>query len=111
MSSIRVSTDGSIKLGEHDHFSLVRWTNLYLVLDMEQYEREASDESAKLSHALLDLPYLAEIVEEMLLPRYHLGDDESWSKDALEFFSCCLSGSIETLLNVRDSTNHFKING
>jgi hypothetical protein len=79
-----------------------RLTNLFLVLDLDQYQRKALDETAKLSHALLDLPYLADIVEEMLLPRYHLGGEEAWSEDALEFLSCCLSGSIEGLLAVRN---------
>lgn len=83
-------------------------TNFRLALNLEQYQQKALDESPGHSHALLDLPYLAEIVEEMLLPRYHLIDDEAWSQEALEFFSCCLSGSIETLLTVRIQTNHIE---
>jgi hypothetical protein len=47
---------------------------------------------------------MADVVQEMMLPRYHLKDsDESWSPDALDFLSCCLSGSIESLVAVRIS--------
>jgi len=45
--------------------------------------------------ALLDVPVLAEIIEEIMLPWYHLNSDgEGWSKEALDFLSCSLSGSI-----------------
>ena len=55
----------------------------------------------KLSHALLDFPFLAGIAEEMMLPRYHLtSDDEAWSREALSFLSYSLSYSIETLMKV-----------
>jgi hypothetical protein len=37
-----------------------------------------------------------------MLPRYHLtSDDERWSEDALGFLSCALSGTLESLMNVR----------
>ena len=59
-----------------------------------------------MSQVLLDLPILAEIIEEMMLSRYHLtSDDESWSKDALDFLSCTLSGSLESLMNVSRAIN------
>jgi hypothetical protein len=100
ISNIRISTDGSIKIGEHDLLHLFKLINCVPVLDLEQYGRKASDESLRLAHALLDLPYMAEIVEEMLLLRYRPDDDEALSKDALDFVSCCLSGSIESLMKV-----------
>jgi hypothetical protein len=53
------------------------------------------------SEVLLDVPVLAEIIEEMMLPRYHLNSDgEGWSKEALNFLSCSLSGSIQSMMNV-----------
>jgi hypothetical protein len=82
MSNIRISIDGSIKI----------------ILDLEQYGRKASGESLRLKHALLDLPCIAEIVEEILLLRCNIDDNLAWSKDALDFVSCCLSGSIESLI-------------
>lgn len=81
----------------------ISWLTI-LDVDLEQYKQKVSDGNAKTSHALLDVPFLADIVEEMLLPRYHLQGDESWSENALEFLSCCMSGSIETLLKVRSDT-------
>lgn len=51
----------------------------------------------------MDFPVIAEIMEEMMLSRFHLTcDDERWSGDALDFLSCTLSGSLETLRNVSD---------
>ena len=50
----------------------------------------------------MDFPILAEIIEEMMLSRYHLtSDDERWSKEALDFLSCTLEGSFESLINIR----------
>ncbi|TGO56037.1 hypothetical protein BCON_0083g00300 [Botryotinia convoluta] len=47
----------------------------------------------------IDLPFLAEIVEEMMLPRYHLIDEkDAWSDEALQLLSCCISGSVESML-------------
>ena len=67
---------------------------------MQQYERQA-DQTSRQSHAILDLPCMADMVQEMMLPRYHLKDsDESWSRDALDFLTCCLSGSIRSLVAV-----------
>jgi len=38
----------------------------------------AERENLKLIHSLLDLAFLAEIVKEMMLPRYYLkGDDKA----------------------------------
>jgi hypothetical protein len=38
-----------------------------------------------------------------MLPRYHLKEDgECWSPEALRFLSCSLSGSIESLLKVKN---------
>jgi hypothetical protein len=78
--------------------------SIFAVLDSEHYSSNATKEDLRVSHALLDLPFLAEIVEEMMLPRYHLEEDgESWSPDALAFLSCSLSGSIESLLKVKSA--------
>jgi hypothetical protein len=58
-------------------------------------------EGPRVSQVLLDFPILAEIIEDMMLSRYHLtSDDERWSEDALAFLSCALSGTLESLLNV-----------
>ena len=41
------------------------------------------------------------MIEEMMLTRYHLeDDDEAWSREAHQFLSCSLSGSMESLVNV-----------
>jgi len=62
-----------------------------------------------LSHAILDLPYLAEILEEMILPRYHIKSDEgAWSGEILDFLSCSLSGSVESLVNVHTLMQWFE---
>ncbi|KAH7393740.1 hypothetical protein BKA64DRAFT_756147 [Cadophora sp. MPI-SDFR-AT-0126] len=65
MSDIRISAEGKIKI----------------VLDLEQYGRKASDESSRFAHALLDLPFMAKIVEEMLLLRY---EEDVWPEKRLE---------------------------
>jgi len=109
MSNIRISIDGSIKIGEYSLLHLLKLTNCVSVLDLEQYGRKASDESLRLTHALLDLPYMAEIVEEMLLLRCRLDDDKVWSKDTLDFVSCCLSGSIESLMKVSNLPDDSRI--
>ncbi|CZT07747.1 uncharacterized protein RCO7_11237 [Rhynchosporium graminicola] len=79
MSDIRISTEGKIKI----------------VLDLAQYGRKASDESTRFAHALLDLPFIAQIVEEMLLLRY---EQEEWPESVMDFLSCCLTGSIQSLM-------------
>ncbi len=71
--------------------------NRVLVLDLKQYGRKSSDQSLTLAHALFDLPYMAKIVEEMLLLRFK---NEAWPADALDFVSCCLSGSVQSLMRV-----------
>lgn len=71
------------------------------MLDPRKLKYDRLYESPKLSQALLDFPILAEIIEEMMLSRYHLtSDDEKWSIDALDFLSCTLDGSLESLMNV-----------
>lgn len=74
------------------------------MLDFEQYDCEASpSEDLNVMQAVLDTPLLAEMTEEMMLPRYHLEeDDEAWSQDALDFLECAISGSIKSLSNVRN---------
>ena len=67
------------------------------VLDLEQYGRRASDESCRFAHALLDLPFMAKIVEEMLLLRY---EEDVWPEKVIDFVSCCLTGSIQSLMRV-----------
>ena len=72
------------------------------VLDLQKLKYDNLYESPKVSQVLLDFPILAEIIEEMMLSRYHLtSDDERWSKEALDFLSCTLEGSFESLMNVR----------
>ena len=45
---------------------------------------------------------MADIVEEMMLPLYYIeASEETWSPDALDFLSYCLSGSIESLISIR----------
>lgn len=74
---------------------------LVKVLDPRKIKYDDLYESPKISQVLLDFPILAEIIEEIMLSRYHLTpDDEKWSKDALDFLSCALEGSFESLMNV-----------
>jgi len=76
--------------------------NTSSVLDLQKLQHNHLHEGSKVSQVLLDFPILAELVEDMMLSRYHLtSDDEKWSKDALSFLSCTLSGSLETLMKVR----------
>ena len=101
MSNIRLSTHGDVKIGTKS-FLYFQLQLTSLVLDLPQYEQVASVENPRLTHGLLDLPFLAETVEEMVLPRYHLEEvNEAWSREALEFLLCSLSGSVESLVNVR----------
>jgi hypothetical protein len=75
---------------------------LVKVLDPRELKYDGLYESPKVSQVLLDFPILAEIIEEMMLSRYHLTpDNEKWSRDALDFLSCTLKGSFESLMNVR----------
>jgi hypothetical protein len=67
-------------------------------LDLRKLKYDDLYESPKVSQVLLDFPILAEIIEEMMLS----SDDERWSKDALDFLSCTLLGSLESLMNVRN---------
>ncbi|RFU32105.1 hypothetical protein B7463_g4226, partial [Scytalidium lignicola] len=84
MANIRFSLAGEIKL----------------VLDFQTLYHDHLYEGSKTSQVLLDFPILAELIEEMILTRYHLTpDDEKWSEDALSFLSCTLSGSLESLVN------------
>jgi hypothetical protein len=69
------------------------------VLDPWHYEEDINCKDPKYSHALLDFPLLAEVAEEMMLPRYHLtSENEAWSREALSFLSCSLSESLESLM-------------
>jgi hypothetical protein len=53
------------------------------------------------SEVLLDIPVLAEIIEEIILPQYYFNSDrEGWSKKAFDFLSCLLSGSIQSIINI-----------
>jgi len=50
---------------------------------------------------LLDFPLLAEVIEEMMLPQYHLiSNNKAWSQEALSFLSCSLLDLVETLMKV-----------
>ncbi|RDL30196.1 uncharacterized protein BP5553_10474 [Venustampulla echinocandica] len=82
MSDIRISTKGNVKI----------------VLGLEQYTRLAVDDCGTASHAILGMPYVAEIVGEMLLSRYPITNDGGWSENALKFEACCLSGSIASIM-------------
>ena len=75
----------------------------FAVLDLPNLEYNDTDKTSRTSHVMLDFPILVELIEEMMLSRYHFtSDDERWSKDILSFLSCALSGSLESLMNVRD---------
>jgi len=56
-----------------------------------------------MSQVLLDFSILAEIIEDMMLSRYYLVIEEGGgcSEIALDFLSCTLVGTLETLMNVR----------
>ncbi|RDL36258.1 uncharacterized protein BP5553_06870 [Venustampulla echinocandica] len=82
-ANIGLSLDGEVKL----------------VLDLQQVQHDHLHEGSKVSQVLLDFPILAELIEDMMLSRYHLTpNDIMWSEDALSFLSCTLSGSLETLM-------------
>jgi hypothetical protein len=73
-----------------------------LALDFQNLEYNHLYERANVSQVELDFPIVVEIIEEMMLSRYHLtSDDKRWSKDVLSFLSCSLSGSLESLIKVR----------
>ena len=89
-------------VGFSDIYHTVYADKLVKVLDPRELKYDALYESPKISQVLLDFPILAEIIEEMMLSRYHLTpDDENWSRDAIDFISCTLEGSFESLMNVR----------
>ncbi|XMA20784.1 hypothetical protein WAI453_013575 [Rhynchosporium graminicola] len=67
-----------------------------IILDLQHLERDHLHQSPKTSQVLLDFPILAELIEDMMLSRYHL--TSKWSEDALDFLSCTLTGSLETLM-------------
>ncbi|TGO07233.1 hypothetical protein BTUL_0306g00120 [Botrytis tulipae] len=70
-----------------------------IALNFKQYTHKRKHSNLNLLHSFLDLPFLAEIVEDMMLPRYHLIEEkDAWSDEALQFLSCCISGSIESML-------------
>lgn len=72
------------------------------MLDPDNIKYDLLHESLRTSQAILDYPIFAEIIEEMMLSRYHLAsDDDRLSEDARSFLSCTLSGSMERLMNVR----------
>ncbi|KAH8674434.1 hypothetical protein BGZ60DRAFT_404015 [Tricladium varicosporioides] len=94
-ANIRLSLGGEVKLA----------------LDFQELQHDHLHENSKVSEVLLDFPILAELIEEMMLSRYHLtSDDEKWSEDALSFLSCTLSGSLEALINVRPLTCKYRYN-
>ena len=83
-------------------FNVIKPDTFHSVLDLQKLQHDHLYESSKVSQVLLDFPVIAELIEEMMLSRYHLtSDDEKWSEDALSFLSCALSGSLESLMNVR----------
>ena len=59
-------------------------------------------EPQRTNNVLLDFPIFQELVEEVMLSRYHLVYSQNrWSSDALQFLSCTSSGSLGSLMNVR----------
>ena len=84
------------------HFNFIKPDKFHSVLDLQKLQHDHLHESSKVSQVLLDFPIIAELIEEMMLSRYHLtSGDEKWSEDARSFLSCALSGSLESLINVR----------
>ncbi|KFY27454.1 hypothetical protein V491_00907 [Pseudogymnoascus sp. VKM F-3775] len=80
-ASVRLSVRGEIKL----------------LLSMENVKYHQV-ENARFAPALLEMPVLEEIIEEMALPRYHhTSDNKRWSKETLSFFYCSISGSLQNL--------------
>ncbi|MAD81879.1 MAG: hypothetical protein CL912_02855 [Deltaproteobacteria bacterium] len=69
----------------------------FLVPDV-QLERDHLHQSPKSSQVLLDFPIIAELIEDMMLSRFHLSS--KWSEHALGFLSCTLTGSLENLKQV-----------
>jgi hypothetical protein len=58
-------------------------------------------ENPRVSQALLEMPVLAEMIEIMILSRYHhTSDDQRWSKELLSFLGCSISGSLQSLMDV-----------
>lgn len=77
-----------------------------LALDLQKLRHDHLHESPRVSQILLDCPIIVDMIEEMMLSRLHLApDDEKWFADAQDFLSCALSGSLETLMNVRRGQN------
>ncbi|KAF7894688.1 uncharacterized protein EAF01_010138 [Botrytis porri] len=85
MSNIRLSINGDIKIA----------------LNFNQYVYQRKEKNLNLLHAFLDLPILAEIAEDMMLPRYHMvgAINNGWSLEAFQFLSHCISGTVETSIS------------
>ena len=89
-------------MSSSQHFDFIKPDTFHSVLDVQNLQHDHLHESSKVSQVLLDFPIIAELIEEMMLSRYHLtSGDEQWSEDAISFLSCALSGSLESLMNVR----------
>ena len=59
------------------------------------------EQNLRVAQALLEMPLLAEMTEDMILSRYHhTSDDQRWSKEVLSFLGCSISGSLQSLMNV-----------
>jgi hypothetical protein len=85
------------------HFNVIEPDTFHSVLDLQNLQHDHLHESSRVSQVLLDLPIIAELIEDIMLSRYHLtSEDEQWSEVALSFLSCALSGSLESVMNVRD---------
>jgi hypothetical protein len=102
-ANIKLSLNGEVKLGINILIILNVIKLTYpIVLALQELQHDHLQENSKVSQVLLDFPVLAEIIEEMMLSRYHLvSEDQKWSEDALSFLSCTLSGSLETLEKAR----------
>jgi hypothetical protein len=84
------------------HFNTIKPDTFHPVLDLQNLQHNDLHESSRVSQVLLNFPIIAELIEEMMLSRYHLtSGDEQWSEDALSFLSCALTGSSESLMKVR----------
>lgn len=59
------------------------------------------EQNLRVAQALLEMPLVAEMIEGMILSRYHhTSDDQRWSKEVLSFLGCSISGSLQSLMNV-----------
>ena len=98
--NIWLSLDGSIKIG--NTLSRSQFCLLIAQVMLVMHSTCGHHVTQRATDLLLDFPIFAELVEEMMLSRYHLVYGQyQWSPEALQFLSCTLSGSLGSLTNVR----------